>query len=228
MARQHGLDPSRVLFVQQHPDAIDAGVFHNDVIATADRDLVWFHRDAWLDAEAALDAIKRCFSRGAGGGLREVATETADLPIGDAVASYLFNCQLVRRPDGTRVWVGPEECREHPGVREILERIVETGRGFDELHYVDLRQSMRNGGGPACLRLRVVMTAREQNAIHSGVVFTETRYKALVECVKRDYRDRVAATDLRDPDWADESIRAQSAILDALDLGEAPQLATSG
>lgn len=227
IARQHGLDPARVLFWQQHPDAIDAGVFHNDVIASADRDLLWCHRFAWTDVDRGLDAAARIFQTLGGGSLRRVATADREVALDTAVASYLFNCQLVRRPDGARAWVGPEECREHPGVHAALRRILESEAPIDELHFVDLRQSMRNGGGPACLRLRVVLTAEQAAAVHPGVLFSESRYRALVDCVERHYRDRVVPGDLADPAWAEECLAAQRAILGVLDLAGRPELETA-
>lgn len=226
IARQHGLDPARVLFWQQHPNAIDAGVFHNDVIASADRDLLWCHRAAWTDADGALEAATRAFQALGNGSLYRVASAESEVALEAAVASYLFNCQLVRRPGGARAWVGPEECREHPDAHQALRRLVESEAPIDELHFVDLRQSMQNGGGPACLRLRVVLTADQAAAVHPGVVFSESRYRALVHCVERHYRDRVVPTDLADPVWAEECLVAQRAILEVLGLAGRPELET--
>jgi succinylarginine dihydrolase len=224
VARQHGLDPTRVLFLQQHPEAIDAGVFHNDVIATGDRDFLWRHRRAWSDGDRVVDSLRSLFERSFRTRLRCVSTPEDQVPLDLAVSSYLFNCQLVQRPGGPRAWVGPEECREDPVVRAALEAMVAGEAPIDELHYVDLRQSMRNGGGPACLRLRVVLRAEETAALHPGVLFSEGRYDALVACVKAHYRDRVEAHDLRDPSWAEECLAAQRAILEVLGLGGQEEL----
>ncbi len=224
IARQHGIGPERALFWQQRPDAIDAGVFHNDVIATADRELLWGHRDGWVEGESKFAAAARCYRSLARAELYCLETAGSDIPLQTAVASYLFNCQLVALPDGRRAWVGPEECRERPQVAVWLERLVESEAPIDELHFVDLRQSMRNGGGPACLRLRVVLTPAQQAAVHPGVVFSERRYRALVDCVERHYRDRVVPEDLADPHWAEECLRAQHAVLEVLELSHHAEL----
>jgi succinylarginine dihydrolase len=223
VARQHGIDPARVLFWQQHPDAIDAGVFHNDVIATSDRDLLWCHRSAWVEGDRRLESAARRF-RSLGAQLCPIVTEDSEVSIDAAVASYLFNCQLVQRPGGVRAWVGPEECRDRPEVRAVLERLALGDGPIDELHFVDLRQSMRNGGGPACLRLRVILTPEQERAVHPGVLFSEDRYEALADCVETYYRDRVVPADLVDPAWAEESLAAQRAILDVLGLAEHAEL----
>ncbi len=224
VARQHGIAPERAVFLQQTPAAIDAGVFHNDVIASADRDFLWAHESAWCDGDAAIDAVCRGYAALGAGPLRHHVTAGAEVSLPDAVSSYLFNCQLVERVDaaGTaRVWIGPEECRELAAVRDALERLVAGPAPVDALHFVDLRESMRNGGGPACLRLRVVLGEAEERALPPGVVYTPERHAALVACVETHYRDRVEPADLVDPAWAEECQVAQRALLGVLGLADA-------
>src|ERR1700681_3246114 len=70
-----------------------------------------------------------------------------------AVATYLFNSQLMPREDGSMLLVAPAECLEDKIVAAYLGRLT-TGAGpIRELRVFDLRQSMRNGGAPACLPL---------------------------------------------------------------------------
>lgn len=71
----------------------------------------------------------------------------------DAVTTYLFNSQLLSRDDGSMMLVLPQECREHAGVWRYLNRLLEEDNPIDDLQVFDLRESMSNGGGPACLRL---------------------------------------------------------------------------
>ena len=63
---------------------------------------------------------------------------------------------------------------------------------------------MNNGGGPACLRLRVVLTVEQQQAVHQGVLFSESLYARLKDWVNQHYRDELAPDDLRDPALIDE------------------------
>jgi len=140
--------------------------------------------------------------------LRAVRVDTGFVPVADAVASYLFNSQLLSKPDGGMALVVPHECRETPTVARYLEQLVASGGPIDELIEFDLRQSMRNGGGPACLRLRVVLTDEEAAAMHQGVLMTEDLYARLVAWVERHYRDRVEPKDLADPQLAIECAAA--------------------
>jgi succinylarginine dihydrolase len=86
------------------------------------------------------------------------------------------------------------------------------------IHFVDLRQSMRNGGGPACLRLRVLVNDAERAAINPHVMFSDVLHQALIGWVNRHYRDRLAPADLRDPDLLDESRRALDELSQILHL----------
>jgi succinylarginine dihydrolase len=131
------------------------------------------------------------------------------VPVADAVASYLFNSQLLTKPDGSMALVVPHECRENHAVANYLGHLAASGGPVNELIEFDLRQSMRNGGGPACLRLRVVLTDEEARAMHQGVVMTEALYAKLVPWVEKHYRDRIEPKDLADPQLA---IECQAAL----------------
>ncbi|WP_198116110.1 N-succinylarginine dihydrolase [Massilia rhizosphaerae] len=207
VARLHGLDAARTVFAAQNPDVIDQGVFHNDVIAVGNGNVLFYHEQAFADETATLDALRRALGT-TGTDLRAVRVDTGIVPVADAVASYLFNSQLLSKPDGGMALVVPHECRETPTVARYLEQMVASGGPIDELIEFDLRQSMRNGGGPACLRLRVALTDEEAAAMHQGVLMTEDLYARLVPWVERHYRDRVEPKDLADPQLAIECAAA--------------------
>jgi succinylarginine dihydrolase len=78
---------------------------------------------------------------------------------------------------------------------------------------------MNNGGGPACLRLRIVLTEAELAAAAPGVFMTDALYVTLVEWVKRHYRDRLAPDDLADPELHSESRAAGDELTKILGLG---------
>ncbi|HEY1230232.1 MAG TPA: N-succinylarginine dihydrolase, partial [Ramlibacter sp.] len=203
IARLHGLDSSRTVFASQNPDVIDQGVFHNDVIAVGNGNVLFYHEQAFANESATLDALRRALA-GVGADLQAVRVETGMVPVADAVASYLFNSQLLSKPDGGMALVVPHECRENAAVARYLEALVASGGPIDELIEFDLRQSMRNGGGPACLRLRVALTDAEASAMHQGVVMTENLYQKLVAWVEKHYRDHLEPQDLGDPQLAVE------------------------
>ncbi|MGC1818869.1 MAG: N-succinylarginine dihydrolase, partial [Casimicrobiaceae bacterium] len=214
VARRHGLDPARVVFAQQRPDTIDAGVFHNDVIAVGEGGLLLCHERAFVDQPALL----RTLSRVVGPAFRSIVVLDSELPLADAVATYLFNSQLIGRSDGRFLLVAPAECRAHRAASEVLERLTAGDSPIAEVLTFDLRQSMRNGGGPACLRLRVPLTSVERAAIRPNVILDEDLAASLESWIRQNYRDRLESADLRDPALLDESRRALDELTRLLEL----------
>ncbi len=159
IARRHLLDPARTIFAQQSPDAIDAGVFHNDVIAVGTDRVLLCHERAYVDQEKVLSDLRERLP-----GFTPIVVPEREVSLERAVATYLFNSQLLTRGDGSMLLVAPAECSDDPAVRAFLDRLIASGGPIRELRTFDLRQSMRNGGGPACLRLRVVLTPAERAA----------------------------------------------------------------
>jgi succinylarginine dihydrolase len=217
VARWHGLDPQRTVFIAQNPAVIDQGVFHNDVIAVGNGNVLLYHAQAFADEAASILQLRRAMD-GIGAELTLLRVTDAMVPVLDAVSSYLFNSQLLSKPDGAMALVIPQECREHPAVARYLDGLVAGAGPVDELIDFDLRQSMRNGGGPACLRLRVVLTDAEAAAMHQRVIMTPVLYRQLVAWVGRHYRDRLHAGDLADPALALEIQAALQELTVILDL----------
>jgi succinylarginine dihydrolase len=207
IARLHGLDAARTVFASQNPDVIDQGVFHNDVIAVGNGNVLFYHEQAFADEAAVLNKLRAAMDS-VGAELDAVRVDTRAVPVADAVTSYLFNSQLLTKPDGAMALVVPHECQENQAVSRYLEQLVAGDGPIDELIDFDLRQSMRNGGGPACLRLRVALTDAEAQAMHQGVVMTEALYARLVDWVEAHYRDRLEPKDLADPQLAIECAQA--------------------
>jgi succinylarginine dihydrolase len=219
IARTHGLKPDRTVIVRQSPEAINAGAFHNDVVCVGAADTLFFHEAAFENTEATLAEL-----RSASAGLFElkpVMVPDSEVSLEDAIRSYLFNSQLLVMPGESRlVLIAPTEVQETDSTRAYCERLVGGNGPIGRVQYVDVRQSMRNGGGPACLRLRVVMTDVEIAACHQGVLLTEERIDALQAVVRTAYRDRLAPEDLADSSFADECRIAREALLDVLELEE--------
>jgi succinylarginine dihydrolase len=201
VARLHGLDDKRTVYIQQNPEAIDQGVFHNDVIAVGNGNVLFYHQQAFVDEAGSIAALRQAMAA-VQTELHTIRVDT--VTVADAVSSYLFNSQLLSKPDGKMALVVPQECRENEAVGRYLDGMIAAGGPLDELMVFDLRQSMRNGGGPACLRLRLVLTQAEAEAMHQGVIVTEALYARLVAWVEKHYRDRLAPADLADPQLAVE------------------------
>jgi succinylarginine dihydrolase len=204
VARRHRLDPARTVLAQQDPGAIDAGVFHNDVIAVGEGTLLFCHERAFVDTPRVLDDLRARV----GPAFTALVVTQEEVTLDDAVATYLFNSQLLARSDGRYTLVAPAEAQEHPRTRALIERLTAAGSSIAEALVFDLRQSMRNGGGPACLRLRVPLTADERAAVRGRVFLDEPLARALDAWIDRHYRDRLAPGDLADPALLDESRRA--------------------
>lgn len=209
MVRSHQLDPARCIFAQQHPDAIDAGVFHHDVIGMNTTRLMIHHEGALVDNKAFLLELKKQSSEYI---FDYIEISNKELPIGEAVKSYFFNSQLLELPDGSLVIVAPTESQENAAASGVLEKLSAGNGPISKVHYRDVRESMRNGGGPACLRLRVVLTDEEAAAMHQGIVMDDAKYIQLKACVEKHYRDRMCLEDLRDPLLMDEVEEAMHAL----------------
>ena len=219
LARLHRLRDDRVVFAQQNPDVIDQGVFHNDVISVGNLGVFFFHEQAFLESDAALGEIQEKYQRAAGRALQLVRVTTAEVPVADAVSSYLFNSQLVRTPAGRTVLIAPRDCEENFNVRAFIDALIAGDAPIDEVRYLDLRQSMNGGGGPACLRLRVVLTAAEEAAVAPGVLFTPALHTRLVAWVESHYRDRLQVSDLADIKFVGECRAALDSLTSLLGLG---------
>ncbi len=215
VARLHGLDPNVTVFAQQHPDVIDAGVFHNDVIAVGHRELLFCHEAAFANQAAVVAELQQKF----GEGFNVITVSANDVPVEDAVKSYLFNSQLLSKPDGKMVIVVPEECRTNERVWPYLQSLVASHPILNEVLVFDLRESMMNGGGPACLRLRVELSGAEANSINPNVVLNDVLFARLTAWVEKHYRDRLADADLADPALITEVRSALDELTAILKLG---------
>ncbi|WP_256849324.1 N-succinylarginine dihydrolase [Pantoea sp. Fr-CA_6] len=214
VARLHQLSPESVLYAQQNPAVIDQGVFHNDVIAVSNQQMLFCHQHAFVSQPELLAQLR---SRVPGFVALEVPENRVSVK--DAVETYLFNSQLLSRPDGTMMLVLPEESRQHPGVWRYLCEQVEADTPLKALKVFDLRESMYNGGGPACLRLRVVLTPQEQQAVNPAVLMNDRLFSTLNNWVDRHYRDRLTQADLVDPELLREGRDALDELTKLLDLG---------
>lgn len=205
IARLHQLAPARTLFLRQSPAAIEAGAFHHDVVAVGNLDCLVLHAEAFAEADAAVDEIRRRFADAAGGELRAIKIPGDILPLTEAVRTYLFNSQFITLPDATRALVAPMECRASAAARQAIAMIQSADARIARVEYVNVAESMGNGGGPACLRLRVALTDAELKAAHAGVFLTDALYRDLRGWIQRRYRETLSPAELADPKLLVES-----------------------
>ncbi len=212
VARLHGLDPERTLFVRQSETAIAAGAFHNDVVAVANGNVLFAHEQAFEDRESVYGEIRRLHPEA-----EIVEVPAARVSLADAVRSYLFNAQLVSLPVGGMALILPEEARETPAVWVWLEEMVAGNGPIRRTFIVDVRQSMANGGGPACLRLRVVA---DPATVDPRFVADEAKLERIARIVEEHWPERIAPDDLGDPVLWGRIERARAVLLEGLELGE--------
>jgi succinylarginine dihydrolase len=212
VARLHGLDPARCLFVEQSGEAIAAGAFHNDVVAVANERVLFTHEQAFADPEGTYAAIRAALPEA-----EIVIVPASAVSLADAIASYLFNAQLLTLPSGEMGLVIPLEAWEHPAVRAWLDGMLASNGPIHRVLPVDVRQSMANGGGPACLRLRVVA---DPATVDPRFLLSEERVDMLEKVVAQNWPEQIDPADLGRDSLAGSVIAARAALLAALDLGE--------
>jgi succinylarginine dihydrolase len=213
--RQHGLRAEQTLLVQQNPLAIDAGIFHNDVICVMNKNVIFYHEKAFLDSNQVIQQIKQKFTSAC----YFIEVSDNQLSLATAVETYIFNSQLVSLANGDMALIVPMECKHSKQASDLLDSIVSANNPINKIQHVECRESMRNGGGPACLRLRVVLTPEQQQACHQGIFLDDNLYTKLDAWIDRHYRDHLAAEDLLDPLLSQEVLEALAELTDILKLG---------
>ena len=213
VARAHGLAPERAVFIEQSPIAIEAGAFHNDVVAVANEDVVFAHELAFADRQGAYDAMRAAFPA-----LQVVEVPDSAVSLAEAIRSYLFNAQLVTIPGGGGMaLVVPEECRESASVWGWLQQMLAGNGPIREVWPVDVRQSMANGGGPACLRLRVVA---DPATVDQRFILDDGKADRIEAVIDKYWPEKIDVWQIGDGDLAAQVIEARNALLSVLNLDE--------
>jgi succinylarginine dihydrolase len=212
IARRHGLNPQRVLFVEQSPEAIAAGAFHNDVMAVANERLLFCHEKAFADPPAAYAAIHRMLPEA-----ELILVPDNAVRLAEAVRSYLFNAQLVTLPEGGQALVIPLEAWETPSVRGFLDAMLASNCPIRRVVPVDVRQSMANGGGPACLRLRVVA---DPATVDSRFLLDAGKAETIERVIQAYWPEQLDPADLGTDALAESVGLARVKLLEALGLPE--------
>jgi succinylarginine dihydrolase len=210
IARRHGLDPGRTMFVEQSERAIAAGAFHNDVVAVANVRVLFAHEHAFADKQGLVESCARLVP-----GFEYVEVSEADVPMADAIKSYLFNAQLVSPPSGETTLIVPAEARETASVWRWIERHIAGNGPIRRVEVVDVRESMANGGGPACLRLRVVA---DPATVDPRFLVDQAKLDRLAEVIGKTWPEQIDHADLQRSALIRDIEAARGAMLDALDL----------
>ncbi len=205
IARRHRLDAGRTLFAAQSQTAIDAGAFHNDVVAVANGPVLFAHERAFADAKTLKADLARLMPDA-------VYIEVADseVSLADAIKSYLFNSQLLTLPDGSMALILPREAQETPSVKAYIDGLIRERGPIRAAHFVDVRESMQNGGGPACLRLRVVA---DPASVDPRFLLDEGKADRLERLIERWWPESIASSDMTNPGLWQQARAARAALL---------------
>ncbi len=217
VARMHRLNPETTFYLQQHPDAIDAGVFHNDVIATSHENLLLHHEFAFIDAEAELSKLEEVYRSWCGRPLLRITVNERQLPLQEAVSTYLFNSQLLTPinsiNESRMILLATRHCEHSDNARRLIEHwIGDPQVPIDRVQYVKLDQSMANGGGPACLRLRLQLPSEQIESLNPAYRWTEAKDHTLRQTIERYYPDSLTWDDLASAEYLQACNEAQHQI----------------
>ncbi len=210
IARRHLLAPERTLFIQQSRDAIDAGAFHNDVVAVANGPVLFAHEQAFANADALKASLGRLMPDAV-----IIEVPTTAVPLADAISSYLFNSQLLTLSDGSMALIVPGECESTASVKTYLGQLLTQGTPIQHIHFINVRESMRNGGGPACLRLRVTAAP---HTIDPRFLLTEARADALHALIESQWPEQITPGDLGNADLWHQARSAKAQLMTLLGL----------
>lgn len=211
IARRHGLNLDNTLFIQQSEQAIAAGAFHNDVVAVANKHVLFVHELAFQDQKAAYAAIRALCPWA-----EIIEVPAAAISLADAISSYVFNAQLVTLPnDNGMALILPTEAQENANVWNWLQQMVAGNGPIRKILPVNVRQSMANGGGPACLRLRVVADPAD---IDQRFLASHDILERIEGVIKKYWPEQISPADIGQPDLLTQCEEAHHALVDLLNL----------
>lgn len=214
IALRHKLNPKKTIIALQNSQAIDSGVFHNDVICVSDKNLIFHHELAFQNTT---DVLKQIEQKLYPTPLLKITVLNKQISLKDCISSYLFNSQLLSIGINKWMLLAPQECNAVPSVKKYLKFLVKNSV-IKKIHFISIKQSMQNGGGPACLRLKVVLTKQEAQSIHQGVCLNQKLYLQLKQCINKYYQDTLNTKDLLNPLLIQESHGALNEISNILNL----------
>ena len=216
VSTQHQLDPDRVLFLKQNEQAINSGSFHNDIVSLANEEVFIFHQEAFADRvelERVLHHLKDHVM-----GFHPIEILSEDISLDNLVSSYLLNSQLITVKNNEMMMLLPEEVQNHPNCMRWLDEI-RSSSPIKHLEFVDIRQSMMNGGGPACLRFKTVVNSDEFDQINKKFILSPEKLMNMRALVSKHFRDKLNPEDLLDIKLMQESFSFLDELTQLLELG---------
>jgi succinylarginine dihydrolase len=221
VARLHQLYPGSVVYAQQHPEAIDAGIFHNDLIAQGNLYVLLVHERAFWRHPEVIEELKSKYRERCSDELHVITVTEKEVPLKEASASFMFNSQLVTLPDLSMALIAPHTCQNYEKVALFFNKLIaDPENPVQAVHYVNLSESLNNGGGPACLRMRVVLTENELSLINPGVIYTKRLHERLEGWIGRHYPEELALKDLIQKEFHEKNCHALDELCTILEIGK--------
>lgn len=218
IARFHHIPQTHTLFAQQNPEAIDAGIFHNDVICVGDENILLYHEKAFVNTPSVIQQLKQTYHSLFNQKLLCIEVPQSKVSLQEARKTYLFNSQLVTTPTNKKILIVPTNCQESLSVKFFLKELLQNHSEIHSIHSIDLNESMRNGGGPACLRLRIVLTEEELQTLPQTIFLNDSLYDTLTDWINKYYREKLYPSDLAQMALLNESKLALAKLYSILDL----------
>jgi succinylarginine dihydrolase len=185
-------------------------------VSLANEEVFIFHQEAFADRvelERVLHHLKEHVK-----GFHPIEILSEDISLDDLVSSYLLNSQLITVDNNEMMMLLPEEVQNHPNCMRWLDEI-QSSSPIKYLEFVDIRQSMMNGGGPACLRFKAVVNNDEFDRLNERFLLSPTKLMDLRTLVSKHYRDKLHPEDLLDIKFMQESYTFLDELTQLLDLG---------
>lgn len=210
LSELHQLQLDALVLACQSATAINAGVFHNDVISTGNENLFIYHEESFKDCSNVINELKKKYNSICHDDLIAMEIKSKDLSLEDAVKSYLFNSQIISLESPSRmVLVAPQESANDLAAKQIIDKIVaDKSNPIQEVYFFDLNESMKNGGGPACLRLRVVLSEQERESCDQKFFFDDKLFERMGNWIMDFYPANLRAETLLQASFYEKTQKA--------------------
>ena len=223
---KHKLKNDRVVLAHQNPNVIDAGVFHNDVISTGNLNYFIYHEESFSKSDLVINELNEKFKALTGEDMIFTKVKSSELSVETAVKTYLFNSQIVAPKDPKHmILIAPSECEKNLAVKNYIEKLIaDENNPLKEVKFFNLKESMKNGGGPACLRLRVILNEEEIQSANPKIFYSKELHEGLEEIINKYYPEELTIADLVNQDMLDKLNECYTAFeeLIKVDLPSAP------
>ena len=194
LAKAMNIPETQTLICRQLATSVQKGVFHHDVVGMSHQDVLIIHELALEDQDHTLQLLQTMSQNILKKKLTIIQVSSEQLSLKEALDTYFFNSQFIKDQDGNVHLICAQQCNNHPKVSLLVDDLI-AQKVIEKVHYISLSESMMNGGGPACLRLRLPLTSKEFSNIPNCFKFSDEKYQEMVHFVHQFYPNQVRLAD---------------------------------